>query len=224
MHLVELPNFFWNCTTEEAYQFLRRGNGLFDIVSTRRTNTRNYAAPSQFLSHFLRHGAPVHDSQDRSQYPSGQVCIGVNNWVSPVRADVIHFQAKISEEGWIYIGDMMTRHPNHWPTTLTGNFSEVHPTGVRLSPGDLLWVLIWNDKARFGISINKKPEPTTGVLKPYLRLRCVNGHKLDVDPSLLGTQIHLGNPHILEHTGLVIHGTTIVFQDQSTTGLGSTAS
>ena len=70
-------------------------------------------------------------------------------------------------------------------------------------------MLIWNDKARFGISIHKKPEPTTGVLKPYLRLRCVNGHKLNVDPSLLETQIHLGHPHILDYTGLVIHGTEI---------------
>ena len=115
---------------------------MFDIVSTRRTNTRNYAAPSQFLSRTLRRGHLVHDSQGHSQYPSGQVQIGVNNWVSPVRADVIYFKQKISEEGWIYIGNMMTRHPNHWLTTLTGNFSEVHPTGVRLIPGDLLWVLI----------------------------------------------------------------------------------
>jgi RNA:NAD 2'-phosphotransferase (TPT1/KptA family) len=115
----------------------------------------------------------------------------------------------MSDEGWLYLSDMMRRHPDHWPQTSTGNLSGVHPTGVRLSPEDLLWVLIWNDKARFGISIHKKAEPITGNLKPYLRLRCVNGHKLDVDPTLLGTQIHLGNQHVLDQTGIVIHGTTI---------------
>ena len=75
----------------------------------------------------------------------------------------------MSEEGWIYVTDMMSRHQHHWPTTLTGNFSAVRPTGVGLSPGGLLWVLIWNDKGRFGISIHKKLEMTTGALKPHLR-------------------------------------------------------
>ena len=70
-------------------------------------------------------------------------------------------------------------------------------------------MLIWNDKGRFGISIHKKLEMTTGALRPHLRLRCDDGHKLNVEPSLLGTQIHLGHPHILDYTGLVIHGTEI---------------
>ena len=74
-------------TRQEAYSFLRRGNDMFDTVSNRRTNIRQYAIPSQFLSRILRHGHLVHDSQGHSQNPPGQVCIGMNHWVSPVKAD-----------------------------------------------------------------------------------------------------------------------------------------
>ena len=64
------------CTREEAYEFLRRGNEMFDTVSVARNNHRHYRGPSQFLSHILRHGTLVHDSQGNSQYPQGQVQIG----------------------------------------------------------------------------------------------------------------------------------------------------
>ena len=53
------------------------------------------------------------------------------------------------------MSDIVAMQTHHWPVDVNPVHTGAHPTGIRLDPADLLWVLIWNDKARFGITVLK---------------------------------------------------------------------